>query len=257
MSDLVIDSALLERMGRVCCLILSRDLYLPSVNVSNYGDVPGPAPSKRVPCELCDSSGRLRDRYCPLCDGVGWRVRKHGEDEWDEYVRAPMREALQPVKASGFTSRQDEDRRLSESIARLEAMAATREGRIDHERFAWEATKQRYWRAGSYQDLERQLAWLHRNYPGLWHHVVRIGTERPSELDTPAFYGVALIAERMPRVRVPSWLWHERAVRHLPTAAELFAQGRTVRQVARQLGLTLRKAKELRRRFSAPSGPAR
>src|SRR5215471_5490927 len=114
-----------DRQEQVRALLRSRYDYLPSVPIATGVIVRdsglGPAPGKRVPCGLCLRSGRVLQRVdgrtvrrlCPLCDGSGWRRRRKGEEEWDEYLGKPLRSHRKPAEPFRLA---DDIRRLSAEI---------------------------------------------------------------------------------------------------------------------------------------------
>lgn len=240
-----------ERMRRIRVLLDSHDDYLPAVRVTDLGDAPGPAESKRVPCPDCKAVGRVRtrtgSRYCPACDGYGWRKRVKGEVAWDEYVRAPIAEVRTGI--GGALSVGEDIRRLSASIDRIQAVLDAKEGNTDGERFAWERARERYWAAGSYAELDRALAVMKRERPSLHRAVVALDDTAHCRL------GLAWLAYAMPGpIRVPPWLEFQRSVKQAPTVAELHAEGKTAGQIARVLRMSKRKVQALLR-HRVPSGP--
>jgi hypothetical protein len=141
---------LAERIRRVRILLATLDEPYPQPRIAVEPDS-GPAASKRVPCTACERRG------CIVCDQTGWRRRRAGEEEWDEYVDAPISEAIKPIGISGVYNREESIRRLGQEIAKLEADAAAREGRYDHERYGWEKQLAARDRHGSYAELGRAL----------------------------------------------------------------------------------------------------
>jgi hypothetical protein len=245
-----------ERMRRVTILLESRHDYLPSVRVTDLGDAPGPAAARRVPCEPCETTGRIRHkrgkRFCPSCDGHGWRKARKGDQEWDEYTEAPLDDVQTGV--AGVVSIEADVRRLTASIERIDRLLALKQGHIDAERFGWERALHAQLRAGSYRELERALHLLREGFPHL-HAVlvaatanalpraVSVAQQARQEL------AVAFLAHTMRGpIRVPSWLMYERSVSKLPTIEALHAEGRTAPQIAKRLGMSKSKVKSLLKR---------
>lgn len=230
---------LLDRMVKVRILVETRDDYLPQPHVTDLGDVPGPAAGRRVPCEECNRSGRLGKRYCPSCDGFGWRKRSGHEPEWCEYTETTVEEATQPLGAAGLVSTNREIDRLSASIDRIQAVLDAHEGVIDGERFAWERARTMYYRQGSYAQLDRGLARLRRAAPQIADAVL---TRRPLELEA---VGVLFLAQTMSTVRVPGFLMFERSVRQAPTVMSLHAEGMTPGMIAKRLRIPKGKVRRM------------
>lgn len=239
---MVADPQLAERMRRVALLLDSRYDYLPPVRVTDFGDAPGPAPSRRVPCPDCDARGSVwvkepgrapRMRMCQACDGQRWRRRAKGEREYDEYLEAPLDEAR--VGVAGVVSVEEEVRRLTGSIERIQAVLDSKAGYVDHERFGWEKARAVMYRQGSYGELDRAVTVLASRFP-----------EYKRMLALRHELALALTAREMRgHVRVPAWLMYERSVSQAPTVARLKAEGRSSSEVARILRIPKRKAKLL------------
>lgn len=219
----------------------------------------GPAPGKRVPCDLClrsghvlrrELGGKVVRRLCPLCEGSGWRKRRPGDEEWDEYLERPLRGPRKPQEPFRLA---DDIRRLSAEIERLEANEAAREGSYEHERYGWEAEKRRMNRLGSYRDLERLLRDLFRDWPTAywvlylvyWRGLPLRLSRAHQDLEERA---VVWLSERMPEeIRVPAW--HAEAdlqsVRQKRIVHELAAEGMSPGKIAFVVGLTRKKVKRI------------
>lgn len=251
---LIVTSPELEqRMRQVRVLLDSRFDYLPSVHVTDLGDRPGPAVSKRVPCELCDRTGRVSSRSCPVCGGSGWRRRRPEDEEWDEYTETPLVDALLGV--SGLPSVGEEIQRLTTSIDRIQADLDARAGHFDNaEQYGWEKARRSYYRHGSYAELERALTMMARALPHL--HAALLQTTARALPARPAAnrrvvvsMGEAYLAQEMRGpIRVPKWITYERSVKHAPTVKQLALAGMKAPQIAKRLGLSKSKVKHMLRR---------
>jgi len=246
-----------QRMRQVRVLLDTRFDYLPSVHVTDLGDRPGPAASKRVPCTYCDRTGLTGSRHCPVCGGVGWRRRRPDDEEWDEYTETPLADAQLGV--SGLPSVGEEIQRLTTSIDRIQADLDARAGVFDNaEQYGWEKARRSYYRNGSYAELERSLETMARALPHL-HAVLLKTTARALPARPPARepvaveIGVAYVAVEMRGpIRVPKWITYERSVKQAPTVKQLAMEGMKAPQIAKRLGLSKSKVKHMLRMI-APS----
>lgn len=248
------------RTEQVRTLLRSRYDYLPSPPIAT-GLISrdaglGPAAGKRVPCDLCLRSGYVirrgqGRRLCPLCEGSGWRKRRAGDEEWDEYLERPLRgsqRAREPFRLA------DDIRRLSAQIERLEADEDARNGSYGRERYGWEVERRRLERSGSYRELERLLSRLMLAWPsGYWvlHVVYWRGlpltlSPRHAQLEVDA---VGWIEERMPaEIRVPPWLLDggvSQSAKKRRTVHDLAAEGMSPGKIAFIVGLTRKKVKRI------------
>lgn len=255
---LIITSPELEqRMRQVRVLLDSRLDYLPSVHVTDLGDLPGPALSKRVPCTFCDRTGRIAsrpvERHCPVCNGFGWRKRRAGDEEWDEYTETPLSEVQ--LGASGLPSVGEEIQRLTSSIDRIQADLDAREGKFDQaEQYGWEKARRSYYRNGSYAELDRALVVLSRELPHL-HAALLLATAKalPRHARYREWFVVematAYVAKEMRgQIRVPKWITFERSVKQAPSVKQLALEGMKAPAIAKRLGLSKSKVKYLLRR---------
>lgn len=246
-----------QRMRQVRVLLDTRHDYLPSVHVTDLGDRPGPAASKRVPCELCDRSGRYRvragSRVCPACGGSGWRRRRPEDEEWDEYTETLLADAQLGV--AGLPSVGEDIQRLTASIDRIQADLDARAGLFDQEQYGWEKARRSYYRHGSYAELDRSLTIMARGFPYL-HSVLVQATARALPA-RPARNGKTVVAmgeaylatEMRGPIRVPKWISYERSVSKTPTVKQLAMEGMKSPQIAKRLGLSKSKVKFMLRRI--------
>lgn len=245
-----------ERERRVRLLLATADAYLPGPNPSLKSES-GPAPSRRVPCVMCNRSGsvaRMVSRQkvissCPACAGSGWRRRRKGDDPWDEYLNEPIRDFESRRDHERVVTRGEQSRQLDAEIAKLQRNAALRAGVVDGERERWEIERQRLYREGSYGELRRCLALLGARSPHVWKAtlIVHQGdliacSQRTRQL---ADIGVAFLAQAMRGdVRVPQWV-DERVRSHesRKSVEELAALGFSARRIAKTLHLSLKTVK--------------
>lgn len=245
-----------ERVQLVRILLSSFFDYLPSPVTSSgliaRSSPSGPAPGKRVPCGHCRRSGRVRlraggSRFCPVCDGSGWRVRRrlspsHPEYEqpWDEYTREPVTE--ETVQHPQAMTRYQLDRALDQ----LEEYERG-------ERFGWEREREVYERRGSYVELALALDQLALSWPPGYVQVRRqylrgLGFEPSATSQLLCDAGEEWLAREMRgRIRVPRWLSEEVAESRQATVFELRDQGLTPGQIARRLRIPKLKVQRLLR----------
>lgn len=261
-----------ERVQLVRILLSSFFDYLPSPVTSSglvaRGSLSGPAPGKRVPCAHCRRSGRVRvrggSRYCPVCEGLGWRVRRRlnpshpeYEEPWDEYTREPVTEE-QVQHPPAMTSYQ-----LDRALDQLEEYERG-------ERFGWEREREVYERRGSYIELGRALDRLAEDWPSGFVHVRRtylrgltFEPSAASQLLTEA--AEEWLARSMAgRIRVPVWLVEQVSAARQETVYELAEQGLSPGQIARRLRIPKLKVQRMLRSvtlsaevFAGASGKAR
>lgn len=271
-----------ERKKLVRLLLRSRFDYLPGPSSVSLGALPGPAPSRRVPCGACNKTGSVplvhsslakrralvplpATRFCPSCGGSGWRKRNKGEKAWDEYLEAPVRDETQRKQSSPRGFRVDEDiRRLSTEIDRLDRQRQIREGDFKEERYAWEIRRDRQHRQGSYRELGRALGRLEERSRAAYNAITYCYEFRPEtnpagQLARWEDLGVTFVAQTMRgEIRIPAHLTERvEAQDRKHTAAELLAGGMSVSKVAKFLGLRKQKVKEIAKAITPnvmPSG---
>ena len=245
-----------ERVAAVRILLLSFFDYLPAPITSSglvaRASLSGPAPGKRVPCGYCRRTGRIRlkgggSRYCPICEGLGWRPRRrlnpsHPDYEapWDEYTHEPVTE--EQVQHPAPMTRYQLDRALE----RLEEYERG-------ERFGWERERQVYERRGSYTELALALDLLGQRWPMgylcIRRHYLRglqVQHSRTTGLLTEAAEEW-LAREMRGQVRVPRWLIEDIAEKRQATVYELRDEGFTPGQIARRLRMPKLKVQRMLR----------
>lgn len=252
-----------QRMRQVRALLDSRYDYLPSVHVTDLGDTPGPAKSKRAPCDHCDRTGVLAirpkpawplasTRLCPVCDGHGWRRRRVDDEEWDEYTESPLSDVQ--LGAAGLPSLGESIQRLTSSIDRIQADLDARAGEFDKsEQYGWEKVRRSYYRNGSYAELDRVLIVMGRESPHLRSALLlAVAHALPRDDDHQAVIveiGTAYVARKMRGpIRVPNWIMYERSVKQTVTVKQLALDGMKAPQIAKRLGLSKSKVKHMLKR---------
>jgi hypothetical protein len=228
---------LAERVMRVRLLLETLEDPYPRPHAS-IRPVPGPAPSRYVPCETCQRRGWLvtRDRrwkLCGSCDGRGERWREPGEPLWDAYIGMPLVEASQLPREP---PRGPSDSQLAQDKAEAE-------GRWQSLSYVWERALAAQDRYGSYREVRRNLAWLKQAEPvrGRLIQVVLVEAQprvlsRSDERDLDL--GVVAITLRMRTVRVPPWLLERTAANQRRVGiAELAGRGMQAGEIARRLAL--------------------
>ena len=218
------------------------------------GDLPGPAPSSRRPCDDCRRTGRTTLGLCLVCNGTGLRratLREQRTDGWDEYVEAPIAEAVVPQLSAGHDPA-SEYRRLSASIARIQRTLDQKAGRDVVLPFQWEMERARYEREGSYAELRRALSVLHDRSPHVYAVIRRVYTIRLVDLSSRdrlmEEMGVQFLAREMTDIRVPPWLEQADQERRNDTIESLAARGMTAGAIARRLKLPKDKVRRVLRR---------
>lgn len=245
-----------QRVRLVRVLLGSFFDYLPQPQTSSglvaRASVSGPAPGKRVPCTYCRRSGRVPlrsgSRFCPVCQGSGWRVRRrlnpsHPEYEppWDEYIREPIEE--EQVQHPHAMTRDQ----LELALARLED-----EGDVP-DRFGWERERERYDRRGSYVELALALDRLADEWPQGHLHIRRLYLRGLSFTPSTATQFITDVAEEWlaremrGEIRVPRWLLEETATYRQETVYELAAKGMSAGAIARRLRLPKLKVQRMLR----------
>jgi hypothetical protein len=248
-----------QRIANVRILLTSFYDYLPAP-VTSSGLVTraassGPAPGKRVPCTYCRRTGRVRQknsksRFCPVCDGSGWRPRRRlkpshpsYEQPWDEYTREPVEE--EQVQHPHAMTRYQLDRALE----RLESYERG-------ERFGWEREREVYQRRGSYGELALALDRLsrqwHVGYLQIRRTYLRGLSFEPSPL-TSELTEIAeewLAREMRGKIRVPVWLAEQVAGQREATVQELHEQGLAAGTIAKRLRIPKLKVQRMLRSFT-------
>lgn len=242
-----------ERARRVKALLETFHEPYPAATIASdlLAQAPGLAPGSRVPCTYCLRTGRLADRYCPVCLGHGWRKRKAGEDAWDEYTGAPIRDDESAKGHAQAFRLADDFRKVSAELARVSATLAQSEGRIPDEPYAWESAKRRYWRHGSYGELAVALSAMADRASGLYG-VIRLVYLSGLPADCIQYRaedeqsGRYWLAEAMRGpIRIPRWIEEPMGQEKRKTVAELVAAGLTPAQVARVLRIPKEKARRM------------
>jgi hypothetical protein len=243
-----------QRERLVCALLetLNDPYELPRHEPADAG----PAPSKRVPCGVCQRTGKLiRDHRhgqtitpCGSCGGTGWRRKRKGDQEWDEYLNLPVSTAGAVLKTPQKAFKLDEDiRRLWFELQRLERMDEPDSDAL------LRALQAKDWleRRGSYAELRRALRVLEHRFPcvygAVWRRYLRnVETEGSKRFLLHVEVGVAFPGPgdegRGPRPH--AWRQAE-SVRRVRSVEELAAEGLTAGQIARELGMPKRKVQRL------------
>ncbi len=246
----VLDSKQNRRERRVRALLetLNDPYELPRREQADAG----PAPSRRVPCPACRRTGKVTSgegiRTCLTCSGTGWRRRRPGEQEWDEYLNLPVSTAQSVVKARSKPFKLDEDiRRLSSELERLEARDDPRSDEL------LRALPRKEWfdRRGSYRELRRALDVLASRsrcvYDAIHRRYLRnVPVEMSPHVEQLVAIGVTFLAREMRgEIRVPH-AWRETEAEQIQRSVlELADRGRGHRAIARELGVPLKRVKSI------------
>ena len=188
----------ITRSDQVRLLLGSLYDYLPGPKTASYGAADRPAPTSETPCTACAGTGllgRKTPRECGACAGKGMITV-------DPYTG----EAALAHRATAADSK-----RIDAELRRLERDAEHRRGRHLDDRFAWEAERVRYRRAGSYASLEDAMDAMRSNLPDTYSLVLRClvhGSSEPTgDAATALDRAVDWLANRMPPIiHVPRWL---------------------------------------------------
>lgn len=260
---------LAERERRVKVLLETMDDYVPDPAtgtgiLQRDSGFEGVAPGRRVPCDVCNRTGRVvggedllkvpgldPTRPCPGCSGTRWRRWRKGEEAWDEYTNAPVRTDAKEKPKREF--RLDEDlRALDGQIRKLERDAALREGRFDHERYGWEIERDRMERQASYRELRRVLGELGKRSKHLTRCVMAIyGPQRIKRDALPRFVrladlGVEFIAREMRgEIRIPEWAAQDLKREKSLGACQLADLGWSPAKIGHALRISKKKVKRL------------
>jgi hypothetical protein len=216
--------------------------HLPQARQSSsvLGNSAGLAGGRLVPCVRCGARGRVTAkgnpcasctprmspsrssvlpvekhgcRPCLACDGAGWRKRRAGEQEWDEYAgveMAPEPTGLVNEVKQALALEKERPEILDLALRRADRTLAEMTG-VTHEE-GWEAAWRRKSGAGSYRELAMALERLRdvepMRYSIVWRVVV-MAEERTLAEPVAAFLNesMVMLAGMMPeRIKVPRWI---------------------------------------------------
>lgn len=237
-----------ERITAVRILLPSLYDYLPQPVTSSgliaRSSKPGVAPGRRVPCDYCHRRGRILTRqgrrYCPVCDGDGWRTRRKGEDPWDEYTRAEVKD----VDAQNPHA-------MDTGVLTITLDRLNRDPSED--RYGWETSRLIHERKGSYDELRRALRLLEALWPSGAHQLRRRYFRGLSVALTASDLVLCdcaeewLAREMRGPVRVPPWLCESAANGRRKTVQELHQEGLRPGEIARRLGMPKLKVQRMLR----------
>lgn len=223
-----------ERERKVRLLLLTLNEPYPGPQGLRLASLPGPAPSRNVPCDYCRRRGRVKQRtgtrLCPVCDGRGWRGKRSHEPAWDEYVELPVADAV---------------------LLPTMSIPPTADPVKAGQSYGWERQVSSYRRHGSYRELERALSLLRGQWPAGYATIRAIylrdvtvalrGVDRGREQRAVTL----LAAEMRGRIRVPPWVMEEASRDRRDSAHSLRAQGIKPGAIARILGISREKVKRL------------
>jgi len=219
-------SDLAERVEQVRTLLASMNDPYPRPRTC-LEPLSGPAASRYVPCEPCRQTGEVRTKrgwmLCLVCDGDGWRRRRHGDEPWDRYLGLRLVEAAELPRASAA--------RRPEEASPQEAP------------YGWERAIQVQDRHGSYRAVRRALSAL-EDANSARARLIRqtLVDGEPRQLSDRAALerelGLVWITLRVGTVRVPPWLGGKPVV--LETIETLYAKGFRPGEIARRLGMSKR-----------------
>lgn len=245
-----------ERCRRVRLLLASvNDPYpTPHDSIGSLaGHLPGPAPSRRVPCSVCLRTGFTAGRrICPLCGGSGWRRRRKGEDPFDEYTGEPVVDGGSSAKHGAPFRLEDDYRRLGEQLDQIEQAQQERQG-VYSEMYGWEKAREAQERLGSYRELKRALGALQELSPNIYG-VVRarwlfgvpvnlIG--RAVAIEQAAIIWVQ--GEMRGEIRVPPWLLIDLFQQRKSRFEQLVQGGYSASEIASYLDLPKKRVKKMLR----------
>lgn len=250
------DRETLERMRRVRILLATRFDYVDratqAIRIAQTDAVDGPAESRYVPCECHQTIAN-----CGNCGGKGLRRKRVGDEGWDEYVEAPLRDARAPRLSSGTLDLRADIARLDAELAKLKRDELARQDLIaKHDDEAWVRAFDSQARQGSYRELGRALARLEDVCPRLrW--AVKVVYESQLEIDAPRALAleplaVTYLSKTMRgSVRIPKVYEEEAAEDRRRSIEELLALGWKTSRVARTLGVSAQKVKSVAKRLAA------
>ena len=205
-----------DRVRILCTTLLD---YLPGPTTWSgqlaRSATPGPVTEKIAPCTVCLGRGRVNAatracllcpsrirytgplrptrehscRWCPACDGAGWRPASRGEEPHDRMTGMPRSELAVAAASPAPIERRHEASELEEGD-RLELARRARD------------------RSGSYQELERALELMRSRAPAyyslVWHVLVNGEPIVLSELTASHLdEAVGWLAGEMRSARVP------------------------------------------------------
>lgn len=276
--------------------------HLPQARQSSgaLGNLSGLAGGRLVPCPRCGARGRVTAKgnpcascipktsasegrlevqgvhgcsRCVVCDGVGWRKRRAGEPEWDEYAAVEM--APPPT---GLLNEVKQALALEKERPGLRDVALRRADRVLQEMTGvtheepWADSWRRKCRQGSYRELQRALERLRDSeearYRVIWRLVILDDGTVPNER-IAAFLNESMVvlASMMPdRIKLPrhltpeeghrarkASLWHGKTVGHVQARQERnreiqrlrYVEGWKVKRIARHYGLSEMQVKRI------------
>jgi hypothetical protein len=295
----------------ILCETLLDHLPQARQSSSTLGNLAGLAAGRLVPCGRCGAKGRVTAlghqcakcvprtapsrpsaseihhfgcSPCLQCDGTGWRKRRAGDGDWDEYAGVE----LAPVP-TGLVNEVKQALALEKERPELRDVALRRADRVLGELTGvtveedWAAAWRRKTGAGSYAELAFALERLRDTdtgrYRAVWRFVV---LDEPVELGdaTRAFVNESMVvlASMLPeRIRVPRWLqpqaenharkeslWRGQTPAHARQRAERdaemrrlrFEEGWKIKRLCRHFGLAEAQVKRIVSPAAVPSGPA-
>jgi hypothetical protein len=217
------------RARRVAALYEHLDEALPDISRVEGTDA-GFVPSRLRPCGAC-VYGRRQGRLCAWCEGTGWRQRVPEDDDrvWDPYDVE-----RRPVSGEDRkTSRTMTSAELDGELERLAADAATREGRIDHERYGWEKRRRVLETHGDFRRLRAVLDMLRQR-------------DHAAYAAMPAPWACEIVAQLMPgKIRLPRWLDARVGEEIREDVLSLHRLGLDLEEIAAAVGLKPRVVKRM------------
>jgi hypothetical protein len=164
--------------------------------------------NRDLPCAPCHEHWRANDeinhnhgcRLCLACDGVGERKRRKDDVRYEAYSGLAVTELEAAIASSKMVQRRT-------PTAHVEPEGVVSE-------YAWVKERNRFYAAGSYEELDFHLAWLKDRYPMRYETVLHWASEFEDPIwswsDT-ALGAIAqsmeMLADRMPdNLRVPNWV---------------------------------------------------
>jgi hypothetical protein len=220
--------------------------HLPEARQSSsvLGNSAGLTAGRLVPCGRCGGRGRVTGKgnpcatctprtspnrnpaygtshgcvVCLICEGTGWRKRRAGDPEWDEYAGVEL--APEPTDLLGqvrqaLALEQERPELRDVALRRADRVLGEMNG-VTHE-LGWVDAWKRKAKQGSYAELAAALEVLRdrepNRYGAIWHYVV---LNEPIELSAvvQGFLNESMVvlASMMPdRIRVPKQLTDEAA----------------------------------------------
>lgn len=210
-----------ERGDQVIVLLRSRTNWHGPIRVATFGGESGEKATEWVLCRPCGGTGNVRERAkkgaapvdvpCEKCEGAGrylvdaYTGRKEGEVNTGNLFNGSERAAHEAAVVAQIDRLKKQTAPPKSSDADIIAETTP---------FQWERERERYFKAGSYHELDEALEWLNGKSPQAralieWVYVsgaLELGCLADSIL-TSAELAVELLADRMPDpIRVPHWL---------------------------------------------------